>query len=415
MRISVIGSGYVGLVAGACLAKLGNEVTLIDTDSDRINTINTGLSPIFEEGLDELLSEVSVKATTDYRHVADAEVIFLCVGTPVNGDGSISLDSIAEAAGQIAAVMENRKGYRLIVVKSTVVSGTTEELIIPILEKRGLKAGIDFGICVSPEFLREGKAVYDFMNPMRLIVGEFDRKSGDILVELYRKFNTPVMRTNLKTAEMIKLASNAFLATKISFINEIGNICKQLGIDTYDVAKGMAFDDRIGGKFLNAGIGFGGSCLPKDLRALISGAQETGYEPRILVEILRLNEEQALKPVQLLRKYVPLKGSRIGLLGLSFKPETDDIRESRSIPVVRALLQEGASVKAYDPLATDNFKKLFSQIDYVAAEEVLECDAVLIMTEWPEFEGLDYRGKIVIDGRRISRAREAGIYEGVCW
>jgi len=415
MRISIVGSGYVGLVAGACLAKLGSEVTLIDTDSERVEVVNNGLSPIHEDGLNEILGQVHVRATTDYRQIVDADMIFLCVGTPIDEDGSMSLEHIIRATEQIVTAMEGGKGYHVIVVKSTVIPGTTEGVIIPILERTGRKAGRDFGVCMSPEFLREGKAVYDFMNPMRLIVGEFDKRSGDALLDLYRNFNMPVLRTNLRTAEMIKVASNAFLTMKVSFINEIGNICKQLSIDTYEVAKGMAFDDRIGSKFLDAGIGFGGSCLPKDLRALIVKARQMGYEPGILEEILHSNEKQALKPLQLLKKHISLEGARIGLLGLAFKPETDDVRDSRAIWIVQALLQEGAVVKAYDPLAVANFKKLFPQIDYVAVEEVLNCDAILIITEWEEFKDLDYTGKIVIDGRRIPKAREARIYEGACW
>lgn len=415
MRISVVGSGYVGLVTGACLAKLGNKVILIDTDSDKIEAINNRVCPIHEEGLSEILNQVRIKASSDYQCIVDADIIFLCVGTPVNEDGSMSLEDMTKATEEVARVIEGKRGYRVVVVKSTVVPGTTEGVVIPILEKSGKKVGGDFGVCMSPEFLREGKAVYDFMNPIRIIIGEFDRRSGDTLLNLYQSFNAPVLRTDPRTAEMIKLASNTFLTMKISFINEIGNICKKLGIDGYEVAKGMGFDDRIGSKFLNAGIGFGGSCLPKDLRALIGKAKGMGYEPKILEEVLNLNERQALKPVQLLQKHVSLKGACVGLLGLAFKPGTDDVRDSRAISVVRALLQEGAAVKAYDPMAMENFKKLFPQVDYVNIEEVLNCDAILIITEWEEFNNLDYTGKIVIDGRRIPRAREARIYEGVCW
>jgi len=214
---------------------------------------------------------------------------------------------------------------------------------------------------------------------------------------------------------MIKLASNAFLATKISFINEVGNICKQLGIDTYEVAKGMGFDDRIGNKFLNAGIGFGGSCLPKDLRMLVAKAKEIQYEPEILEAVLQLNATLALNMVNLLKKHVPLKGAVIGLLGLAFKPGTDDVRDSQAIKITEVLIREGATVKAYDPLAVNNFRTLFPQISYVSKEEVLNANAILILTEWEEFSNLDYRGKIVIDGRRVEKAREARIYEGVCW
>ncbi len=414
-RVSIIGSGYVGLVAGACLAKLGNKVTLVDIDEEKIKTINNGVYPIYEEGLNEILSQVEIEASSDYQRIVGSDMIFLCVGTPPSEGGSVSLEDITEAAKQVADTLKRGNDYCVIAVKSTVPPGTTEEIVIPILERSRKKAGNDFGVCMAPEFLREGKAVYDFMNPMRLIIGELDKRSGDMLLDLYHDFNVPILRTNLRTAEMIKLASNAFLAMKLSFINEIGNICKQLGIDTHEVAKGMAFDERIGGKFLNAGIGFGGSCLPKDIRMLIAGAQETGYAPRLLEEVSKLNEKQALKPVELLKKHISLKGASIGLLGLAFKPGTDDVRESRAIMIVRALLEEGATIKAYDSLAVENFKRLFPQIEYVSKEDVLNCDAILIITEWEEFNNLDYRGKIIIDGRGVLKAKEARIYEGVCW
>jgi UDPglucose 6-dehydrogenase len=301
------------------------------------------------------------------------------------------------------------------VVKSTVVPGTTDDLIIPILEASGKKIGRDFGVCVNPEFLSEGKAIKDFMNPARIIIGEYDSRSGDVLSQLCHSLEAPVMRTSLKAAEMIKLASNTFLATKISYINEIGNICKRLGIDTYEVARGMGFDDRIGSKFLNAGVGFGGSCLPKDLWMLIAKARELHYQPRLLEAVSQLNDEQALRMIDLLKRHVPLKGAVVGLLGLAFKPDTDDIRDSRAIIIAETLLQEGAGIKAYDPLAADNFKKVFPQISYVSREAVLNADAILILTEWEEFSGIDYSGKIVIDGRRVEKAMKARIYEGLSW
>jgi len=415
MRISVVGSGYIGLVTGTCLAKLGNKVTLIDVDREKAKAINNRISPIYEEGLDEILTEVNIEASSDYQKMIDSELILICVGTVSNEDGSISLEQVGEATEQIAEVSKRKNGYYVICVKSTVPPGTTEELVIPILEKSGKKKGSDFGVCMSPEFLREGKAIYDFMNPVRVIIGEYDERSGDMVVNLYKDFNAPILRTNLRTAEMIKLASNAFLATKVSFVNEVGNICKKLGIDVYEVAKGMGLDDRIGSKFLNAGIGFGGSCLPKDLKMLIARAREIGYEPTILEGVLNLNDAQALKLVESLKKHVPLKDAVIGLLGLAFKPGTDDVRDSRAIKIVEVLLQEGAVVKAYDPLAVKNFSKLFPQIDYVTKVEVLNSDAIVIVTEWEEFNNLDYKGKIVIDGRRVPKAREARIYEGICW
>jgi len=416
VKISVIGAGYVGLVTAACLAKLGNDVVLIDIDEDKLEAIhNNRVSPTYEEGLNELLSQVHIQVSTDYEKISPSDIIFICVGTPSDKSGSIFLEHITEATTQIAEALKRKLDYCVVAVKSTVAPGTTEEVVIPILATSGRKAGNDFGVCMCPEFLREGKAIHDFMNPARVIIGEYDSKSGDMLYKLYQSFNAPILRTNLRTAEMIKLASNAFLATKISFINEVGNICKQLGIDTYEVAKGMGFDERIGSKFLNAGIGFGGSCLPKDLKMLIAKAKETGYEPTILEGVLNLNEAQALKLVESLKKHVPLKDAVIGLLGLAFKPGTDDVRDSRAIKIVEVLLQEGAVVKAYDPLAVKNFGKLFPQIEYVTKEEVLNSDAILIVTEWEEFNHLHYKGKIVIDGRRVAKAREARIYEGVCW
>ncbi len=415
MIISIIGASYVGLIIGVCLAKAGNEVALIELDLQKVDAINSKRSSIYEEGLDELLNKVRIKVNSDYKEIENSEVVFVCVGTPSNEDGSIVLEQIENAAEQISKVLERKDEYCVVVVKSTVPPGTTEDIIIPLLQKSGKKVGEDFGVCVSPEFLREGKAIYDFMHPDRIVIAGYDQRSIDVLVTLYGDFNAPILQTSLKTAEMIKLASNTFLATKISFINEIGNICKQLGIDTYEVARGMGFDGRIGSKFLNAGIGFGGSCLPKDLGMLIARARKADYEPGILVEVSKLNEKQALKLVELLKKHVVLKGATIGILGLAFKPGTDDVRDSRAITVVQNLLQEGAMVKAYDPLAGENFKKLFPQVEYVNKEEVLNSDAILIVTEWEEFNHLDYHGKKVIDGRRILKAREASVYEGICW
>jgi len=236
------------------------------------------------------------------------------------------------------------------------------------------------------------------------------------LFHLYKNFHSPTMRTDLRTAEMIKYASNSYLATRISFINEIGNICKELGIDVYDVAAGMGYDERIGHDYLNAGTGFGGFCLPKDVAALAAMARELGYEPRILREVLAVNEEQPLKMISLLKKHVPnLKGKVIGILGLAFKPGTDDVRKSKAIDVIEELIKAGAQIKAHDPQAMKNFAKLFPDIEYVTAEEVLDSDAVLILTAWDEFNNLDYRGKIVIDGRKITKAEEAMIYEGIGW
>jgi len=311
------------------------------------------------------------------------------------------------AITQLAEVLKKKSGHHLVVVRSTMTPGTMEQTVLPLLNGTG--------VCVNPEFLREGKALQDFQNPQRIVIGSRQKEDGDRLEALYAEYRCPVMRTDLKTAEMIKYASNAFLATKISFINEIGNICKELGVDVYQVAEGMGHDQRIGDKFLNAGIGFGGSCFPKDLKGLITRSRALGYDPRILDAVLRLNEHQPLRLVNYLEKHLSVSGKTIGLLGLAFKPGTDDIREAPAIAVVENLLRKGARLRAYDPESAANFRQLYPQIEYTTQERVLASDAVLIVTEWPEFEKLDYTGKIVIDGRNVKKAREARIYEGVCW
>lgn len=409
MKISVIGAGYVGLVTGACLANRGNKVTLVDIDPEKIETIRRGESPIYEPGLDEVLGKGEIEATVDLEYaVENSDISFICVGT--QNDELKEIRQVAEGIGRAL------RKHHLTVVKSTMPPGTTQNILLPLMKKQGKRFGSDFSICVNPEFLREGSAVHDFMHPDRIIIGEAALGCGDSLVELYRDFACPILRFDLKTAEMIKLASNAFLATRLSFINEIGNICKELGIDVREVAKGMAYDVRIGKGFLNAGIGFGGSCLPKDLKMLIAKSKEKGYEPSILEEVSNLNELQPLRMLQLLKKHVPsLKGRKIGILGLAFKPNTDDIRDSGAIKVVTSLLAEGARVRAYDPKAMEDFESLFPQIEYSDVDDILDSEAILILTEWEEFNHLNYEGKVVIDGRRVEKAREAKMYEGVCW
>lgn len=415
VKISIVGAGYVGLVAAVCLAKQGNRITLIDVDEARLRSISSGRSPIYEEGLEAMLREISLETTSDFRRTLDSKVILLCVGTPSNPDGSMSLQALVRASEQLAEVMRARDDYCVVAIKSTVVPGTTEDVVIPILESSGREAGSNFGVCMTPEFLREGKAIHDYLNPARIVIGQYDEKSGDTLMQLHSGFGAPVIRTDLRTAEMIKIASNCFLATKISFINEVGNICKTMGIDVRQVAEAMGLDDRIGKHFLNAGIGFGGSCIPKDLGGLISRAKQAGCGARLLEGVRQVNDEQPRRLVDLAERHVPLNGSTIGLLGLAFKPGTDDIRESRAAEIVRILGERGAAVKAYDPLAMTSFERAFPGVSCVGPEEVLRCDAVLIVTEWEEFERLDYRDRIVIDGRGIAKAREARIYEGVCW
>jgi UDPglucose 6-dehydrogenase len=421
MNLSVIGTGYVGLVTGACFAKLGHHVTCVDIDQEKIRKINNGVSPIYEEGLDSLLLTYKDKiaATTDYSSALQkSDITFLCVGTPSLKNGNIDLTFIKESTKQIAAVLKNKNSYHLVVVKSTVLPGTTHGVVLPLLEQySGKKVGTDIGLAMNPEFLKEGVAIKDFLEPDRIVIGSYDEKSKTTLRELYQNFSCPLVETSLSAAEMIKYASNAFLATKISFINEIGNLCKKLGIDTYDVATGIGLDKRIGRSFLDSGIGWGGSCFPKDVDALIAWAKEIKEDARIIKSARDVNTDQPLRLMEILKKHVPkLKGKTIGVLGLAFKPNTDDVRESRATPIIKELLKNGAHVKAYDPQAMDKFKQLYPQIEYCSkASEVLNSDAILITTKWKEFTTLDYREKIVIDGRRLNEAKTAKKYEGVCW
>ncbi len=421
MRLSIIGTGYVGLVTGACFAKLGHSVICVDIDPDKVQKINKSISPIYEQGLTSLLATYknNITATNDTNSaIMNTDITFLCVGTPSMKNGSIDLSYLKEATKQIATILKNKKTWHLIVIKSTVLPGTTQQIVLPLLEQySGKKAGTDFGLAMNPEFLKEGVAIQDFLQPDRIVFGFYDERSRTTLRELYNNFTCPLVETSLSAAEMIKYASNTFLATKISFINEIGNLCKKLGIDTYEVATGMGLDSRIGRPFLDSGIGWGGSCFPKDVDALITWAVEIKEPTRIIERVKEVNTDQPLRLVKILQKHIPrLKGKTIGILGLAFKPDTDDIRDSRAIPIVKELLKKGAVIKAYDPQAMDNFKTLFPTIEYCrSATDVLSSDAVLIITKWDVFKTLDYRGKIVIDGRRLNEAKTAKIYEGVCW
>jgi UDPglucose 6-dehydrogenase len=422
LKISVIGIGYVGAVTGACLAELGHQIIFVGRDQNKLDLINSGKSPIFEQGLDQLLQKNQKRITTTIdlpKAIHKTDLTFICVGTPSKIDGSIDLEQIQDVSVAIGKCLRSEKKYHTIIVKSTVLPGTTESLVIPILEKEsGKKAFVDWGVASNPEFLKEGTAIGDFFHTDRIVIGINDQKTKLIVEDLYKSINAPIFATTIRTSEMIKYTSNAFLATKISFANEIGNLCKKMGIDTKEVFDGVGMDQRIGPDFFRSGIGFGGSCFPKDVRALIAGAKKYCIDLSILESALTVNEKQPLKLMDLLGNYIPdLKGKTIGILGLAFKPDTDDIRDSRAIPLIEYLIQHGARVIAYDPLAMDNFRKLYPGIIYaVSAQETLKSDAVLIVTEWREFEDLDYTGKIVMDGRRVNAARTtAAIYEGVCW
>ncbi|HEY3274024.1 MAG TPA: UDP-glucose/GDP-mannose dehydrogenase family protein [Methanocella sp.] len=429
MRISIIGTGYVGTVTGTCFAHMGHEVTCVDVDPERVKKINAGVPPIYEEGLEELLrahAGKNLKATLDYdAAIANTDISFICVPTPTDADGKIDLRFIREASRSIGQRLKAKKSYHVVVVKSTVVPGTTVGTATPLLEQEsGKKAGVGFGMGMNPEFLREGKAVYDFQHPDRIVIGADDPRAAAVIRELYSGYTCPVLVTDTKTAEMIKYVSNAFLATKISFSNEVGNICKRLGIDTYQVMEGVGLDARISPHFLRSGLGFGGSCFPKDVKALIGKASEVDYEPLLLKTVLKVNDRQPEIAIGILKKHVPdLKGKKIAVLGLAFKNDTDDIRESRAIPLIGMLLSEGADVTAYDPMAAGHMKKVYPNIRYAAkAGDALDgADACLIATEWDEFGKLNgefarMKKRIIIDGRKVVDPRGKDIiYEGLCW
>ncbi len=422
MNVTIIGGGYVGLVTGTCLSSLGHNVTIVDTIPEKVDKINSGHSPIYEEGLDELLQQhigKNLTASNSYDAVKESDVIFIAVGTPPKEDGSANLCYIQSAAEMAAvALSEKHTAYPIIVVKSTVPPTTTQNVVSAIIHEKC--PALNFDCCMNPEFLREGKAVSDFLNPDRIVIGSTEEKTISVMQDLYAKLASPTIIVSSTSAEMIKYTSNALLATKISFSNEIGNLCKKLGIDVYEVMKGVGLDHRITPHFLNAGAGFGGSCFPKDVSALVSIARSYGVEPCLLESVLDVNARQPLQMIAILdRRLGSLEGKRIAVLGLAFKDNTDDIRESRSIPVIEQLLLKKAVPVLYDPMAAENMKQLFPHLEYSlnAASALQGADGCLIMTEWPEFAALDeefnlMNSRIIIDGRHILDISDA---EGVCW
>ena len=405
-RISIIGTGYVGLVTGVCLADFGNSIISVDIDEAKIGKLMNGIAPIYEPGLEEVLKR-NIKAgrisfTTDIKFaIENSEVIFIAVGTPPDEDGKADLSAVLSVAETIGTYMN---GYKVIVNKSTVPIGTgrkVEAIIRDVLNKRGLD--YDFDVVSNPEFLREGKAVQDFTHPDRVVVGTESEKARDIIKEIYRTLylnETPFVFTNLETAEMIKYASNAFLATKISFINEISVLCEKVGADVQKVAKAMGMDGRIGGKFLHPGPGYGGSCFPKDTKALVKIAEEHGLDLKIIKATIEANERQKLHMVEKIESHLgDLNGKKIGVLGLTFKPETDDVREAPSLTIIPELIKRGAIIRAFDPVgmpeATWRLKDYKKCIVYCTNEyDVMEgVDALVILTEWNQFRRLDL-GKV---------------------
>lgn len=395
MNICVVGTGYVGLVTGACFAEFGLNVTCVDNDTQKIELLQRGFPPFFEPGLEELirknLKEGGLAFTTEIdQAVSKALVIFIAVGTPAKKDGSVDMTYIDEVARSIG---KNLNGYKVIATKSTVPVGSGER--IRKLINQHSKGKVNFDVVSNPEFLREGSAIEDFMRPNRVIIGASSDQAIAILKDLYSPLyliETPFVITNVETAEMIKYASNAFLATKISFINEIANICEKVGADVNIVAKGMGLDQRIGAKFLHAGPGYGGSCFPKDTAGIAKIAEKHGYRFEIIRSVMKVNEKQKERMVEKIKEAMgSLKGKNIAVLGLSFKPNTDDIREAPSLKIIPALQREGAKIRAYDPKAMEGAKKLFKEIEYGkdAYDVAKESDALLIITEWNQFRNLD--------------------------
>ncbi|MEX2144129.1 MAG: UDP-glucose/GDP-mannose dehydrogenase family protein [Anaerolineales bacterium] len=410
-KISVVGVGYVGLVTAACFSDLGNSVTALDVDENRIAGLKQGRLPIYEPGLEELVTR-NVGAgrlhfTTSYKEaLKDCEYIFICVGTPSGVDGEADLKYVESAARSIAETMQ---APLIVINKSTVPVGTGD--FVAEIIKAAQPKPMDFWVVSCPEFLREGAAIADFMSPHRTVLGSLSREAADKVAQLHLPLRSPIVITNLRTAEMIKYASNAFLATKISYINEIADICESLGADVKEVAAGMGFDPRVGKQFLEAGLGYGGSCFPKDIKALAFMAEELGHEPRILNSVMEVNSRRRQMMVDRLQLMLgDLKGRTIGLLGLAFKANTDDMREAPSIDIAEALLAAGAKVRAFDPVAIEVARKLLPKVDMASDAYDLAngADALLVVTEWNEFKNLDLerirasmRQPVVLDGRNI--------------
>ncbi|MGI9106941.1 MAG: UDP-glucose dehydrogenase family protein [Pyrinomonadaceae bacterium] len=394
MQIAVIGTGYVGLVTGACFAEFGVDVVCVDINAEKISRLIDGQMPIYEPGLDQLVSKNvqagRLKFTTDLKIAIERSlVIFLAVGTPPREDGSADLSHVEAAARSVA---EHMNGYKVIVTKSTVPVGTGEHLRRLINEQ---KKNARFGIVSNPEFLREGAAIEDFMRPDRIVIGSRDEEAIAIIKDLYRPLyliETPFVVTSLEGAELTKYAANAFLATKISFINEIANLCDRIGCDVHDVARAIGMDNRIGKKFLHPGPGYGGSCFPKDTRALLSIAREFDCHAFIVDAVVRVNERQRELMIPKIEKLVGnLQGKVIAVLGLSFKPGTDDMREAPAVDIIRLLLERGAVVRAYDPVAMDAARQFLPDITYTDDEyaAVDGSDALIFMTEWNQFRALN--------------------------
>ncbi len=427
-NICVIGVGYVGLVTGACLADLGNRVICLNRNKTKAENLKKGIMPIYEPGLEEIVKRNYASGRLDFttsydEALKDVEYVFIAVGTPSGAEGEADLAHVNQASEGIAKRLDHPM---IIINKSTVPIGTGD-WVADIVRENMPDKSIEFSVVSNPEFLREGSAVYDFMNPDRIVLGSTDPAAAHRVAELYYPLQAPIIITDLRTAEMIKYASNAFLATKISFINEIANICEALGADVTEVARGMGMDQRIGPHFLGAGVGWGGSCFPKDVKALIHMAATHGAHPQLLRAVMEINYDQRKRVIQKLRDILGgFRGKTIGILGLSFKPNTDDMRDAPSIEIIHMLQHEGAQIKAYDPQAMETAKRILTNVTYCENPyEVAEgADALILVTEWNEFKQLDMlrikeimRQPVILDGRNIydpEKMKEMGfIFRGM--
>jgi len=412
VNICVVGTGYVGLVTGAVFADLGNDVVCVDKVRAKIDSLKAGRMPIYEPGLEEMVArnvdDGRLTFTTDLpAGVRQSEVIFIAVGTPSRATGETDLSHVEAVAAEIGRTMDR---YKVVVNKSTVPVGTGE--LVREVVARHQPTPIEFDVVSNPEFLREGSAIEDTLRPDRIVIGALSQPAAMRLVELYAPLERPMIITDLPSAEVIKYASNAFLAAKISFINAIANVCEAAGADVTQVMKGMGLDDRIGAAFLQAGLGYGGSCFPKDVDSLIHTAGRLGYDFRLLKSVVDINRERAPRLVETIRKVLsPLDGKTVAVLGLAFKPNTDDMREAKSVEVIEQLQAAGATVRAYDPVATDNARALLpAGVTYSASpyEAAQDADAVVLVTEWNEFKFINLerlrrvlRRRVIFDGRNI--------------
>lgn len=443
MKISIVGTGYVGIVTGACFAEKGHQVVCVDIDQSKVDQINKGAAPIYERGLDDLLKRHAgdrLRATTDLADaVRRTDLSMIAVGTPFDGH-AIDLTSIKNVARQLGLALKAKAGYHAVIVKSTVVPGTTDDVVLPILEESsGKAAGVDFGVGMNPEFLTEGEAVNEFMSPDRIVLGGIDQATIELQAELYRGFpGVEVVRTNNKTAEMIKYAANSLLATCISFSNEIANLCAAIkDVDVVDVMHGVHISrylsvqlpggDRVQPpvvSFLAAGCGFGGSCFPKDVKALAAHGEKHRVPMDLLNAVLSVNERQPQQIIKILkRRLLSLQGVRVTVLGLAFRPDTNDMRESPAIPIIRALLREGATVKGYDPVAAEEARRLFPphelELSATLADGLAQADAVVLVTRWSEFLKVPDLLKqltpqpLFVDGRRLLDKASIAGYEGI--